>query len=99
MREPRPFFRKQTQSWYLQLGDQWIPLGKDKAEALEQYHQIMMNRRDRPRHGVETVYGVLNKYLNFAEANRSKRTFEIAEFHLKRFIKHIGNLHIDKRAS
>jgi hypothetical protein len=80
----------------LQLSGEWISLGKDKAEALEQYHQIMAKRRERPQLGVDTVYGVLNKYLNFSEANRSKRTFEIAEFHLKRFIQHIGNLKLAK---
>ena len=90
MREPRPFFRKQTQSWYLRLGKEWISLGKNKTEAFEQYHQIMTKRRECPRLGVDAVCGVLNKYLNFAEANRSKRTFEVAEFHLKRFILHVG---------
>lgn len=92
MREPQPFFRKQTQSWYLRLGKEWISLGKDETEAREQYHQIMTKRRERPQLGVDTVCGILNKYLNFAEANRSKRTFEVAEFHLKRFIQHVGRL-------
>ena len=96
MREPQPFFRKQTQSWYLQLGDEWISLGKDKAEALEQYHQIMAKRRERPQLGVDTVYGVLNKYLNFSEANRSKRNVRDPELHLKRFIQHVGNLKLAK---
>ena len=37
-RQPKPFFRKQTQSWYVQLGKRQIPLGKDEDEAWKQYH-------------------------------------------------------------
>jgi hypothetical protein len=96
MRETRPFFRTQTQSWYHRLGREWIQLGKDKTEAFEKYHELMAKRRERPQLGVDTVYGVVNKYLNFAAANRSKETFETAEFHLKRFIKHVGRLKLAK---
>ena len=96
MREPRPFFRKQTQSWYVQLGKEQINLGKNKTEAAEKYHEIMAKRRTQPRAGIDTAYGVLNKYLVFAAANRSPATFAMSEFHLKRFIAHIGRLKLSK---
>ena len=96
MREPKPFFRKQTQSWYVRLGKEWINLGKDRAEAFEQYHQLMVVRKERPKAGPGTIVSVLDKYLAFAAANRSKRTFEVALFHLTRFIKHVGPIKLHK---
>lgn len=32
-RQPKPFFRKFTQSWYLQLGRNQINLGPDRKAA------------------------------------------------------------------
>ena len=41
MRQPKPFFRKQTRSWYVQIGKKQVPLGKDEKAAWDKYHQIM----------------------------------------------------------
>jgi hypothetical protein len=35
MKFPKPFFRKQTQSWYVQLGKKQHNLGPDKDVAKE----------------------------------------------------------------
>jgi len=43
-RQPKPFYRKQTQSWHLQIGKRQIPLGRDQEEAFRLYHQIMAGR-------------------------------------------------------
>jgi hypothetical protein len=41
MRTPKPFFRAQTQSWYLQIQGRQISLGKDEKAAMKEYHRIM----------------------------------------------------------
>jgi hypothetical protein len=46
LREPKPFFREQTQNWYLQLGKRQIPLGKDNEAAWEEYHKLMGKRTE-----------------------------------------------------
>ena len=45
-RQPRPFFREQTQSWYVQLGKRQFPLGKDEEQALLRYHHLMAGRTE-----------------------------------------------------
>jgi len=94
--EPRPFFRNQTQSWYVQIDGKQVNLGRDEAEARRQYHDLMTKRREAAPPGLDTVRGVLNEYLAFAEANRSKRTFEVALAHLTSFLNHVGRLKLSK---
>ena len=40
MRQPKPFFRKSTQSYYVKIDRKFIPLGKDEAKANEEYHNL-----------------------------------------------------------
>lgn len=46
MREPKPIFRKQAQSQYVQLGRKQINLGKDEAAAREKYHRLLADFRE-----------------------------------------------------
>jgi integrase len=41
MRVPKPWFREQTQSWYVKINGVQHPLGKDKKEADKAYHRLM----------------------------------------------------------
>jgi hypothetical protein len=40
-RIPKPWFREQTQSWYVKLNGVQHSLGKDKKAADKQYHRLM----------------------------------------------------------
>jgi hypothetical protein len=46
MRRPKPFFRKQTQTWYVQIGRRQINLGRDEKEAFKQYHALMLGSQE-----------------------------------------------------
>ncbi len=46
MKQPRPFYRRYTRSWYVQIGKKQINLGRDKKAAWDKYHQIMAARHD-----------------------------------------------------
>ena len=45
MRQAKPWYRKSTKTWYVQLDGRQVPLGKDKDEAFQKYHQLMTGRR------------------------------------------------------
>jgi integrase len=97
MREPKPFFRAQTESWYLQLGKQQISLGKDKETAWEEYHKLMGKRTDGVSLETDSVARLLNRYLAWLEANRARPTFEKALRHLKSFGQKAGpNLKVSR---
>ena len=69
------FFRKQTQSWYVQSRGRQIPLGRDKEAAWKKYHELMAEHHLGPV-ADESVAGVLNRYLVWARANRARSTFK-----------------------
>jgi len=41
MRQPKPFFRKFTKSWYVEIRGRQINLGPDKKLAWARYSQLM----------------------------------------------------------
>ena len=88
MRQPKPWFRKQTKSWYVQIDGKQINLGTRKRDAWKKYHEIMSN-------GVapastETVAALLERYLDWCEQNLATATFKKNRFHVDRFRAHIN---------
>lgn len=89
MRQPKPFFRKFTGTWYLQLGRQQVNLGPDKDAAWDQYHDIMAARLalTSPTLKAATFF---EKYLEWVEENRSSATYYGATHYLTSFVTFVG---------
>ena len=66
MRQPKPFFRKQTQSWYVKVDGKFRPLGKDEKQAWEEYHKIMAGRE--PVTPASPVANLIGTFLSWCEA-------------------------------
>lgn len=89
MRIPKPYWRKQARTWYVQLGKKQIRLGRDEKEAFEKYHQIMADRGTAAVH-YEKVVPLLDDYLQWVQENRAPSTYEKAVRHLQPFAELIG---------
>jgi integrase len=87
-RQPKPFFRKQTQSWYLQLGKRQIPLGKEEDKAWQEYHAIMAGREE-PSPSIRVV-ALLDRFLSWVQSNRAPGTYRWYRFYLQSFTGFIG---------
>ncbi|MCG8450367.1 MAG: hypothetical protein MI725_12430 [Pirellulales bacterium] len=74
-RRPRPFFRRQTQSWYVQLDGRQINLGCDRDAAWDKYNEVMAERHRDANPGM-TVAELLDEYLDFVLKNRAEQTEE-----------------------
>ena len=80
MRQPRPFYRKQTRSFYVQLDDRQINLGPDEADAYRRWHLLMagadeavitaMNQPAKPidTPQVATVQQLVKSYLGWQDS-------------------------------
>ena len=90
MREPKPFFRKQNQSWYVQLGKKQINLGREKEKAWDKYHDLMVKRQQGIVRNDDTLVTVLNRHLVWVRDNRSPGTYGKRLRHLRSFGRHIG---------
>lgn len=89
MKQPKPFFRKYTQSWYVQVGGRQIALGKDEAAALAKYRQIVGSPCGVDTH-TTTVHELLDDYLEWVQQHRAAATYESTRFYLSSFAKTIG---------
>jgi len=87
-REPKPFFRKAKNAWYLQLGKRQISLGRDKKDAWKRYHQIMAESQ--PIRETATIETLFERFLDWVQENRKPTTYDKMRRHLSRFAAFIG---------
>lgn len=91
MRQPKPFFRKFTQSWYVQIRGKQINLGRDKKQAWAKYQQLIAVPDEFDSH-TTTVVSLFERYLEWVKPNRSKASYEAARRYLTSFARTIPRL-------
>jgi hypothetical protein len=72
MREPKPFFRKQTGTWYVQIGKKQHNLGPDEQVAKQKYHALMAGRQ--PVTDETTASSVSFPFLGWNKGHRAGST-------------------------
>lgn len=88
-RQPKPFFRKQTKSWYCSIAGRQISLGKNREAAFEKFHELMSDR-EQIKSELTTLYEISQVYLDWCEANRKPATYSRHRYYLKSFIDSVG---------
>ncbi|HEY2828017.1 MAG TPA: hypothetical protein VGJ04_10485, partial [Pirellulales bacterium] len=103
MRMPKPFFRKQTQTWYVEIDGKQHNLGPDKDAALKQYGNLIAGREtitdDTP------VYTVLLAFLEWDKEHRAATTHDQYKRHILSFaasipqgltVRELKNSHVNR---
>ena len=88
-RNPKPYFRKQTKSYYCSLNGKQIPLSKDRETAYQKFYELMAGR-DSLSGSFSTLYELSQPYLDWCENNRKPTTYVKHVHYLKSFIDHVG---------
>ena len=88
-RPSKPFFRKQTKSWYCSINGRQISLGKDRDAAHKKFHSLMADQSLLSAE-ITTLYELSQTYLDWCEKNRKKGTYDLHVRYLKSFIGAIG---------
>ena len=88
-RQSKPYFRKQTQSWYCSIGGKQISLGKDREAAHLKFHELMTDREAISSELV-SVYELSQAYLDWCKSNRKKSTYDKHLLYLRSFVDHVG---------
>jgi hypothetical protein len=65
MRLPKPFYRKQIGSYYVELNRRWVNLGPDEKYASAKHHTIMANRQE-PEPNIK-VPVMLDQFLEWTQ--------------------------------
>ena len=82
--EIKPFWRKQTRSWYCQIDGKQIALGSDKKAAEKKCRELLRSRQSLNA-ATTTVKGLIAKYLEWCSKHRAKATYYGSQFYLKSF--------------
>lgn len=88
MRQPKPFWNKQKQCWYVQFSKRQIRLSRDEKEAWELYHKLMAH--ERPASGI-TARALLEQYWQWAQGNLAPSTLERREPRLRSLSLFLGD--------
>lgn len=73
MRQPKPFFRAQTATWYVQIGKRQYNLGPDEDRAWAKYHELMAGKaelKDDPQ-----AVQLLARFLEYVEKHNAASSF------------------------
>lgn len=73
-RKPKPWFRKQTQTWFVTIDGQQHNLGPDKDDAEKQFYKLMAGEKKKV--SPDTVAVVLDDFLSWTEENRAPKTYQ-----------------------
>jgi len=93
MRQPKPFFKKSRNTWYVELDGHQFSLGPDEEAAWDQYHQLMAQR------GIDgaalsqpdaLVIDLCQKFLSWQESHGSPGTYDFYSDPLDSFTKYLG---------
>lgn len=87
--QAKPFFQKQTKSWYCSFGGKQVALGKDRESAFTKFHELMAERAT-VRSEFSTLYDLSQAYLDWCEINRGKATYAKHRLYLRSFIASVG---------
>lgn len=88
-RKSKPYFRKQTKSWYCSINGKQIPLGKDRESAEQKFHELMADKESLGG-SFSTLYELSQSYLDWCEKHRNPRTYDNHLHYLKSFIGAVG---------
>jgi len=89
MKQPKPFYRRFTKTWYVQIGKRQINLGRDKKLAWAKYHELMA-QRDSVADQFATVAQLFDVYLEWCLTRRSKGTYGNNRLYLRSFVDCVG---------
>jgi hypothetical protein len=72
-RPSKPYFRKQTKTWYCSIDRRQVKLGKEKDAAEQKFHELMSDRASVSAE-VTTLYDLSQRYLDWVRDNRKQGT-------------------------
>lgn len=92
-KRPEPFWRTQTRCFYVKLHGKQLRLDPDEPTAWRIYHELMARppeqRQPQPRDTPTLAVEILDAFLEWAKANKAKRTYEWYQGLIQHFVSSI----------
>src|SRR5688572_5532314 len=76
-RDPKPWFRKDRDAWFVTINGRRFNLGPDRDAAHDRFHELMLTGgEDDTSNGPVTVFELFDDFLEWTKAQRAYRTYE-----------------------
>jgi integrase len=90
---PEPFWRRERNCWYVQVGKRQHRLSPDKNEAWRFYHEMMARppdqRKPMPSGSDALVVELLDAFLDWAKTNQAEKTYRWHFDNIQNFVNEI----------
>jgi integrase len=86
-RQPKPWYRKDRDAWFVTINGRRFNLGPDKQAAYIRFHELMIRGGDDRPVGGLSLFNLFEEYLEWLHAQRSARTYEWYSDFLRQFAK------------
>jgi integrase len=83
-RDPKPWFRKDRDAWFVTINGRRYNLGPDRISAYDRFHELMLTGGEGDT-GAVTVFRLFDDFLEWTKAQRAPRTYEWYRDLLDRF--------------
>jgi integrase len=95
-RPAKPWFRKDSQAWFICINGKQINLGKDKKEAHRRFHEIMATNAPPKKEelSVHLAVELIELFLQWTEKHRAPKTLEWYKEFLNGFVAWLPDKHI-----
>lgn len=84
-RRPKPWFRKDRNSWFVTINGERHNLGPNKSQAYEQFHQLMRQPAQQKVNS-RSFTAIADAFLGWTLRNREEATFKWYRDHLQSFV-------------
>lgn len=76
-RDPKPWFRKDRDAWFVTINGRRYNLGPDRDAAHDSFHELMLTGGEgNASNDVITVFQLFDDFLEWTKAQRAPMTFE-----------------------
>lgn len=94
-RPPKPWYWKARKGWYVYIGKEKTPLGRDKDEAIRRFPEIMGKPKEVRQPAPEgSIAIILDDFLARTYENRSKETADCYKDFLQSFAAKYGRMRV-----
>ncbi len=94
-RQPKPWYRKDRDSWFVTIGGVRHNLGNNKKVAMERYYALMRTP-NAAKVASKSFAAIADAFLDWVKPNRSADTFEWYRYRIERFCQRYPDLSADE---
>jgi integrase len=89
-RDPKPWFRKDRDAWFVTINGRRYNLGPDRDAAHDWFHKLMLTGGEEQGGGAVSVFELFDDFLEWNKSQRAPNTYEWYRHFLESFSKYLG---------